>query len=866
MTLAVPAPITAASKALYRSLLRTALAMPDDHRRAFVVHRTRAEFDNSRHLSKSEAISERMLEGEIYRDQLERQAQHLSRLAAQETLIPVNLRPAPSPERSVPLRNAPTTIAAPHPSSSTSRGPSRPSRPPSQPTRRTTAFLPTSASPAPAPPSAPSAHSTSDRRKLVRAILAREENRRSGAGLRGRSRFMEGPEPSWVKKRREEEEQKKGGQEGKLGGWHPSEMAGVTEQTMAHPANSPSSFDVQQTGDLDKLDKVAQRQHRVREDSNATQDSKSTTKKGLRFWLIFLSLLLATFEAAVEQTALSTALPTISSTLSSGSSQDGGDYSWIANVYMITSAAFIPWSGGLSYIFGRRPVMLAGLGLFSLGSLVCALAKDMNTMLAGRGVQGAGGGIILAIVEVILSDIVPLSERGVYQGAFSATWTLASATGPLIGGAFASFDYRYLFWINLPISAIVCAVVIPCVKLNNPEGSFREKLRKMDWIGNFVFIPSMSVLILGLVWGGSTYPWRSAHVIAPIICGALGLVAWFFVEKHWVRYPTVPFASLLNRTSVVGYLTTMLHGIVAMAVYYYWPAYFQSARASSTIASAVNFLPVVCIVSPMAMLTGLSINGWQHYKAQNIAGWILLAIGVGLLSITTATTSTAGWVLIPMVSALGIGINYAAPVFPVLAPLPPALAGQALAFQMLVRTFGNVLGISIGSTVLNNILSKKLPQAFIDRVPEGLAGAYAAIPLIRQLEEPLKMQTRAAFAEALRVVWLVMIPFSGIGFIISLFMHNLPLAAEVDETYGVKTKKGDPLDVVEKADQMQHAAMNGQGNPQQLPLPMAGTRDALFPPCNHQNNDFRIALPSHFPLPASSVIIIIIIIIRLPTL
>jgi len=112
-----------------------------------------------------------------------------------------------------------------------------------------------------------------------------------------------------------------------------------------------------------------------------------------------------------------------------------------------------------------------------------------------------------------------------------------------------------------------------------------------------------------------------------------------------------------------------------------------------------------------------------------------------------------------MISAFGIGVLYAATVFPILAPLPPSIAGQALSFQMLVRTFGNVLGISIGSSVITNVLAGKLPQEYLDMVPGGTAGAYASIPLIRGLAEPLKMQVREAFAASLRVVWIVMIPF-----------------------------------------------------------------------------------------------------------
>ncbi|GAA5928034.1 hypothetical protein JCM10213_000954 [Rhodosporidiobolus nylandii] len=197
MALAVPASVSAASKALYRSLLRTALRMPDDHRRAFVVHRARSECDQSRFLQPGEVLDARMLEGEIYRDQLEHQAEHLTRLAAQQTLIPVDIRaPRPSP----PAPAAASFSSGPAPPSS--QGPSRPTRAlgPSRPSRRPSATaLPLPSSP-PSPPPPPA-----DRRKLLRALAARAENQRLGVGLKGRNRFMDGPEPSWIRRKREEQ-------------------------------------------------------------------------------------------------------------------------------------------------------------------------------------------------------------------------------------------------------------------------------------------------------------------------------------------------------------------------------------------------------------------------------------------------------------------------------------------------------------------------------------------------------------------------------------------------------------------------------------------------------------------------------------
>jgi predicted MFS family arabinose efflux permease len=413
----------------------------------------------------------------------------------------------------------------------------------------------------------------------------------------------------------------------------------------------------------------------------------------------------------------------------------------------------------------------------------------MNTMLAGRAFQGVGSGVILSLVEIVLADLVSLSERGSFQGAFGAVWALASATGPPIGGALAASNYRWLFYMNLPLTAGVLAIVGLFMNLKKPPGTMREKLGRMDWIGNLVFIPSITIFIIGLVWGGQQYAWNSAHVLAPLIIGAVGLVIWYIIEKYYCEYPTVPFALLMNRTTVIGYFTTFMHGILALALFYYWPVYFQAVKGASPVKSAVDFFSVAFIVAPFAMIAGGSISATQIYKPQNIIAWILLTVGPGLMSLIREGSPKKAWVPLPIPFSMGTGLLYAATVFPVLAPLPPSLAGQALAFLVFVRNFGNILGITIGSTVLTNELGKKLPAAFLEQVPGGVSGAYSAIPLIAHLQEPLRTQVRTAFADSIRVIWLVMIPFGGVGLIAALGMKALKLETVTDEHWGMVQKK-----------------------------------------------------------------------------
>ncbi|KAK4698742.1 hypothetical protein P7C70_g7526, partial [Phenoliferia sp. Uapishka_3] len=241
---------------------------------------------------------------------------------------------------------------------------------------------------------------------------------------------------------------------------------------------------------------------------------------------------------------------------------------------------------------------------------------------------------------------------------------------------------------------------------------------------------------------------------------------------------------------MIGFFTTFIHGIVALALFYYWPVWFQAVKGASPVASAVDFFSVAFIVAPFAMIAGGSISATQIYKPQNVIAWVLLSLGPGLMTLLDATSPKKAWVPLPIPFSIGIGLLYAATVFPVLAPLPPRLAGHALAFLVFVRSFGNILGITIGQTVLANELGQRLPAAWVNSLPGGVSAAYSAIPSIKNLAEPLRSEVRVAFGQSIRVIWIVLIPFGVIGFIASLFMQQLKLETTTDETFGVKAKKG----------------------------------------------------------------------------
>ncbi|TFY76572.1 hypothetical protein EWM64_g7440 [Hericium alpestre] len=294
------------------------------------------------------------------------------------------------------------------------------------------------------------------------------------------------------------------------------------------------------------------------------------------------------FLSALDLTAVSTALPTITKKLNGGS-----DFSWVGSAYALASTAVLPLSGKLADVFGRKPVILASIVFFAIGSALAGAAQNMNMLIAAR-------------------------------------------------------------ILNLPLTAIAFTLVTLFLRVRTPEGSIREKLARVDWIGNLTVIAGTTVAIVGLTWAGIQHPWDSAAVLAPSIIG-LALIAGFL---------------------------------------------------------------------------------------------------------------------------------FAGTIFPVLAPLSVERIAAALAFFAFVRAFAQTWGITIASTILQNELKKKLPIEFASQFQGGFQIAYAAIPLISGLEEPLRSQVRAAFAD-MSIIWKTMIGISGLGLLTVPFLKEVPMHSETHDKFGL---------------------------------------------------------------------------------
>ncbi|KAJ6586264.1 MFS general substrate transporter [Mycena vulgaris] len=501
--------------------------------------------------------------------------------------------------------------------------------------------------------------------------------------------------------------------------------------------------------------------------------------RGVRFWLVFVVLSFCTLLSALDLAGVGTAAPTIVADL------HGVDFAWVGSAYTLSSAAFLPLSGNLAQIFGRRPITLLFVLMFAAGSAICGAAHSMTVLIVGRAIQGVGGGGTQSLVNIVIADLVPLRERGMFTAITGMIWSLGSVAGPFIAGALSEkLSWRWLFYLNLPLCAITLVTVALFLNLQTPGGDVWGKLGRVDWIGNILISASSASCILGLVSGGGSVPWSSFKVLVPLILGFGGLGVALIYEAKWAAQPTIPKVLYSNRNSLIGYLVTFIHGVASIAVTCE-PTWFQSVRVSSPIQSGLYFLPMMATISPTAIVEGVLIAKTGRYRLITLGGWLLMVLGLGLFINLGVLTPLGLIVLYQLVLGAGIGFLYST-TFIVLAPLPISKNASAVSLLTFMRTFPQAWGVAVGQTILQNQLRIHLPASVVAQFAHASDLVYQIIPQISVMAPPLRREVETAFLLSMRLIWIVMAAISGLGLVCTLLIRDIPLARTVDSKWGLQ--------------------------------------------------------------------------------
>ncbi|MGI5211622.1 MDR family MFS transporter [Plantactinospora sp. CA-290183] len=489
--------------------------------------------------------------------------------------------------------------------------------------------------------------------------------------------------------------------------------------------------------------------------STAEQARPRLTHRQIR--LLMVGLMTGMLLAALDQTIVGTALPTIVGEL-------GGinHYSWVVTAYLLASTASTPLYGKMADLYGRRPVFLFSIGTFLVGSLLAGLSQDMTQLIITRGIQGLGAGGLMTLAFTIISDVVSPRERGRYQGLFGAVFGLSSVAGPLVGGYFAEHDWRWIFYINVPLAIVAIFVCYHVMRLI----PFTRRKHAIDWLGAALLVAGVSSLLLALSWGGNEYAWTSGVILGLFAAGAV-LTVLFLLQEARVAEPILPLKLFRRPTFALGNTAGFVLGLVMFGSIIFIPLYLQIVKGASPTDSGLLMLPMMAGIIVTSVLSGRAISRIGRYKWFPVAGAVVLV--AGMLLFTQLQVDTPLWVSFIYMVIIGVGLGLC--MQSLVLAVQNAVEVRDLGAGTSAATFFRSLGGSFGVAILGAVLSSRLTSGLNERLPAALAqlppeqaaqvaGGGREISInepsrILALPEPVRHAIQESFVGALHVVFLV---------------------------------------------------------------------------------------------------------------
>lgn len=521
-------------------------------------------------------------------------------------------------------------------------------------------------------------------------------------------------------------------------------------------------------------DQTLQTQHTDAVQTQHTTSRSEVTGKSLMF--IFISLMVSMFVASLDQTIVATALPTIVGEL-------GGVtiMLWVSSAFLMTSTLMMPIAGKLGDTFGRKYLFCGALVIFIIGSILCGLTDSMLGLIAGRAVQGIGGGGLMILSQAIIADVVAPRNRGKYMGIMGAVYAVSAILGPLLGGWFTdSIGWRWCFWINIPLALFALMASITLL----PKPKKREERAHVDILGIAFMMMALVMLVFVVSWGGHTFAWTSPVIIGLILATVVTAGIFVAIERK-AKDPVLPLWLFRNRNFKLATVAGLFIMIALIGVTTYLPTYFQIVTGLEATFAGYMTLPLMAGTTLTSTIAGFLAARTGKYKWMPLASCLIAAAALFFMSTMTALSDLMIIAAYLFMLGFGMGLGQQILVLMVQNEFDISVVGTATSANHFFREIGATIGVSLVGSIFSANLVRELDGAEATHgVMEQHSLTVDSITPALLQELPLELSTlvQNAYNDALTPIFFMMVPLFLLGFFILLFLRETPLAESLDES------------------------------------------------------------------------------------